>query len=300
MSSYKNTYPPDAPPPPYPADGRQYVPAAYPAPNGPPSTQPDTSSVAGPSSGGIGGFMRGLTGQVPSDLLNPPPPSFSRPPRRELPYTPFAPLTVVGIGTSLDKGFPAIPPPAAMQPHPFATHDVCEDDWVRFVGDIQKAGKLSPMNRIVAGVAPLAMGIGLAGFFVSRAIEARMKRSKSAPATQIVDHWNHYFFWPRGMEVDLIHGRHVYTERETLPADLARVGYMPTAAEGSDLDSDVEEERRTGAHPAGIAIGDRRSERRARREDRRSRRRDRRDNRSDERNARQEPWKLVITYRPPA
>lgn len=72
-------------------------------------------------------------------------------------------MTALGLGTTLDKGFSAVPPAIGVHPHPFVTHDVCEEDWTRFVGDLQKEGKLSPMNKIVAGVAPMAMGIGLAG-----------------------------------------------------------------------------------------------------------------------------------------
>ncbi|EKM56388.1 uncharacterized protein PHACADRAFT_253472 [Phanerochaete carnosa HHB-10118-sp] len=204
----------------------------------------------------------------------------------------------MGLGTTLDKGFSAIPPDAGVRPHPFATHDVCEEDWTRFVGDLRKAGKLSPMNRIVAGVAPMAMGIGLAGFFVSRAIEGRMKGRTSAPATQIVDHWNNYFFWPRGMEVDLIHGQRVYTERDSIPPDMARVGYMPSAANDSSGSNSEDEDRLHGAQPG--AITGRRAGRRARREERRSQRQERHQTRRDERSARQELWKLLITYRPPA
>jgi len=204
-------------------------------------------------------------------------------------------MTAMSLGTTLDKGFSTVPPGTAVQPHPFVTHDVCEEDWTRFVGDLQKVGKLSPMNKIVAGVAPMAMGIGLAGMFVSRAIEGRMKKGTSAPATQIVDHWNNYFFWPRGMEVNLVHGRHVYTERDNIPADMARVGYMPSAANDS-FDYGSEDDGRHAARPGGI--GGRRAGRGARRDERRSQRQEHRQTKRDERNATQEPWKLVITYRP--
>lgn len=311
-----DAYPADAPPPPYAASNGQYMPGAYTPGTYPPSRAPSRSPVppnsppvAGPSSAGagIGGFLKGLSGSEPSDLLNPPPPSFSRAPRRELPYTPFPPLTVLSLGSSLDKGFPALPPPTTVQPHPFAMHDVCEEDWVRFVGDIQKAGKLSPMNRIVAGVAPLAMGVGLAGIFISRAIENGMRKRKSAPATQIVDHWNHYFFWPRGMQVDLVHGRRVYTERETLPSDLSRAGYSVGAAKdsssssssSSDSDSDSDHKHRSDSRRDRKAERQaRREQKRARREERRARKRERRERKRDERKSRSEPWKLVITYRP--
>lgn len=110
--------------------------------------------------------MSRLTGSQPSDLLNPPPPSFSRFPQQNFPYTPFHTVVHISLGATLDKGFPMMPPPtAAGQPHPFMTHDVNEEDWTRLLGDLKKAGTLSPMNKILAGVAPMVIlpGIGFVG-----------------------------------------------------------------------------------------------------------------------------------------
>ncbi|EKM56386.1 uncharacterized protein PHACADRAFT_207639 [Phanerochaete carnosa HHB-10118-sp] len=297
MSSYTDSK--DALPPPYyNADGRQSAPPTYPA--HPSRTQPGTPPAGGSSSSGIGGFLKGLSGHSPPDLLNPPPPSFSRPLRRELPYNPFPPMTALGFGATLDQGFSTVPPTTVVNPHPFVTHDVCEEDWTRFVGDLQKVGTLSPMNKIVAGVAPIGLGIGLAGIFVSRAIERRMKSKTSAPATQIVDHWNNYFFWPRGMQVDLIHGKRVYTEHDSISADMAQAGYVPSVANDSSSSDSEDDDRlhdaQQGAQPGGA--GSRKAEKRARREERRSHKRERKQAKKDKRKARKEPWKLLITYRP--
>lgn len=68
---------------------------------------------------------------------------------------------VISTGYTLDSGFPLAPPSASTQPHPFVPHDVSEDDWLWFLADDQKVGKLSPMNKIVAAVVPMALGIGL-------------------------------------------------------------------------------------------------------------------------------------------
>ena len=59
-----------------------------------------------------------------------------------------------------------LPPPCPAAPgvgmvHPFVSHDILEEDWVRFLGDLGQVGKLSTMNRVVAGVAPMAVGVGL-------------------------------------------------------------------------------------------------------------------------------------------
>ena len=134
-----------------------------------PVPQSSTSSlqvpqaVAGPSSPSAspssGSQFKGPTA---TDLLNPPPPGFSRaPPFHELMTQPFRPFSLLSIGSGLDKGFPSVAPPSAAQPHPFIVHDVKEEDWTRLLHDIQAAGRLSPLNKIVAGVAPAAMGIGI-------------------------------------------------------------------------------------------------------------------------------------------
>ena len=97
------------------------------------------------------------------DLLNPPPPSFSRLPPPNLPYPPFPQCVVIGKGNSLTKGFPILPPQTDVQPHPFVTHDVNEDDWARFLGDVKKASKLSIMEHVVTGAVPAVLGITIVG-----------------------------------------------------------------------------------------------------------------------------------------
>lgn len=100
---------------------------------------------------------------APTDVLNPPPPSFSRAPGNNFPYSPFPPCVLHGIGETLDQGFPVVPPPSTVQPHPFATHDVKEEDWARILGDLKSVSSLSIGQKIGAGVAPMAMGVGFVG-----------------------------------------------------------------------------------------------------------------------------------------
>ena len=60
-------------------------------------------------------------------------PSFSRPRASGLPYQAFKSTYLAARGRSLDKGFSVSPPPSQEVPHPFVTHDVNEDDWLRCV-----------------------------------------------------------------------------------------------------------------------------------------------------------------------
>lgn len=124
---------------------------------------PQQQGPDGPRSPGFLERMRSNGAAKPSDLLNPPPPSFKRPPRVDLSYEPFPQCALQSLESQLDKGWPLLPPQSLAQRHPFATHDVQEEDWTRFVTDMKRVGMLSPMNHIVANVAPMAMGLGLAG-----------------------------------------------------------------------------------------------------------------------------------------
>ena len=67
----------------------------------------------------------------PGNITHDPPPlSFSRQPPENLPYDPFQPIFLIANGKFLDTGFPLAAPPSAAQPHPFASHDVNEGDWI--------------------------------------------------------------------------------------------------------------------------------------------------------------------------
>jgi hypothetical protein len=59
------------------------------------------------------------------------PPSFSRTAPPHLPYNLFPPMCLVANGNHLNTGFPLLSPPSVLQPHPFVTHDVNEEDWTR-------------------------------------------------------------------------------------------------------------------------------------------------------------------------
>jgi len=52
-----------------------------------------------------------------------------RAPQQE--YPSFEPTFLIASGKFLTHGFPALPPPSQVTPHPFASHDVSESDWTR-------------------------------------------------------------------------------------------------------------------------------------------------------------------------
>lgn len=101
-------------------------------------------------------------GQSTEALLNPPPPSFLRPPPH-VAFPPFEPIALIGPSERLDKGFVVELPVSRESPHPFAMHDVREEDWTRFLGDLKKAAALTTRDKIVSNVAPMAAGIGISG-----------------------------------------------------------------------------------------------------------------------------------------
>ncbi|TFK52374.1 hypothetical protein OE88DRAFT_1644074 [Heliocybe sulcata] len=142
----------------------------------------------------------------PSNPLDPPPPSFSRQTPQWVTYEQFPMMVTLGLGKELGDGFAELPPPSALQPHPFQRHDVQEADWHRFLGDIKAAGKLTLGENIISNVAPMTMHIGLTGMLVTKAIENKQRQNKQDPCGMLVDAWNNYFFRPRRLEVVLAKG----------------------------------------------------------------------------------------------
>jgi hypothetical protein len=106
-------------------------------------------------------------------------------------------------GKHLDKGFPLMPPPTPVTPHPFATHDVNEDDWHRFLNEVKKAGKLTGREQIEAAAVPITTRMSLTGVLASSTIENRLKEKKVVTVGELINTWNHLFFYPRRMQVIL-------------------------------------------------------------------------------------------------
>ncbi|KAI0784109.1 hypothetical protein C8Q75DRAFT_781313 [Abortiporus biennis] len=273
---------------------------------------PSRSSNANPpdaASSSNSGFLNKLKnlapGVDPEKLLDPPPPCFYRAPP-EISRVPFYPLAMLGFGSNLDKGFPTMPPPTHCNPHPFTVHDVNEEDWSTFLNHVKVAASLNGKDKLIAGVAPLGMGIGLAGLFVTKAIEKRMRNKKEEPVSIIVDNWNLYFFNPRRLNVTLAQGpRCISGSSENLPPDMQnlrpeqieRIAQDETQYDSSDSsDSESEEEMK---HDHIQPMVDRREsrkeikavrkqEKRERKEERKEARRERKEEKKDRKRMRKE------------
>ena len=142
-------------------------PTFAPSPDG---TRGGGPELPGDNPRGFMGHVKNFApGKSPKALLDPPPPPFLRPPAPGLPYAAFPAMTLLSKGATLDRGFPYAAPGCGegtvvgmeLGEHPFVAHDVNEQDWRRFLHDVRVAGSLSPLNRVVAGLAPLALGIGI-------------------------------------------------------------------------------------------------------------------------------------------
>ncbi|KAI0360330.1 hypothetical protein OH77DRAFT_1418220 [Trametes cingulata] len=198
------------------APNASHVSLASSASHTPRDTQGSSSTS---TSGGLSNLIP--RGKDVHSLIDPPPPSFLRRPSPSFPYGPFEPLEVLAAGKRLDDGFVATLPFSATQPHPFATHDVMEEDWMRFLGDLKLAGSLSIRDKVISGLAPAAIGLGIIpGLLVSFAIDSHMKKKKQKPVDELIGYWNECFFKHRRMEVLLAKGtsEEAHTHGRTSPS----------------------------------------------------------------------------------
>lgn len=191
-------------------------------------------------------------------------------------------MCLISNQADLSKGFPELPPPCQLCVHPFATHDILEEDWKRFLADVKKAGSLSAGQRIKSNAIPFVAGISLVGgFFLTGAIEKRMKAKNRNAAGDVVDHWNHYFFGPRRMEAILCQGSERLSGREGavpladpsqfhMANDLRRrASSCSSSSSSSSSSSDSDDDKNHRRHGCGSSASynfDKRQRRAARRE----------------------------------
>ncbi|KAF8704290.1 hypothetical protein RHS03_06102, partial [Rhizoctonia solani] len=85
-------------------------------------------------------------------------------------------------------------------------YNVFDHDWARLIEDIRIAAQLTKGEKATAKVLPVTKYIGCTGYFVSRAIEKKMKRKNAASVNALLEVWNEQFFRPRRLEITLCRG----------------------------------------------------------------------------------------------
>ncbi|KAI0747167.1 hypothetical protein C8Q80DRAFT_1271946 [Daedaleopsis nitida] len=147
-------------------------------------------------------------GKSSVDLLKPPPACFQRWPSGDISPRPLSIMFVVREGSRTSS---YVAPESAVSPYSFVSRDVNEHD-------VRLAGSLSPMNKVVMGIAPFAIGIGiLMAYLVYKGLtDAKV----DGPISEWMEYWNNmtssipsgrrtthelvsFFFHPRYMHVSL-------------------------------------------------------------------------------------------------
>ncbi|KAF8189361.1 hypothetical protein BJ912DRAFT_967327 [Pholiota molesta] len=132
--------------------------------------------------------------------------SFSRVPPEDLAYGPFPPIFLVAISKTLAKGFPPAPPPSSTRPHPFTSHNVLEEDWLRFLGEIHDSANLTQKD-VDRSHLPIISMIPIISPIASLSVQQYMKGQKRHKVVKVIDTWNHHFFEIRKLRVILMRGR---------------------------------------------------------------------------------------------
>ncbi|KIM75584.1 hypothetical protein PILCRDRAFT_827138, partial [Piloderma croceum F 1598] len=123
-------------------------------------------------------------------------------------YSNRSPSTyLISYSTSLSDGFPVVPPPSMMQPHPFTSHDVGEGDWSRFLGELKQNATLSGGEQLAAKGSSLVVPSFIGGMILSGAVKMAMQYNKKNSVGELVDSWNQSYFHPRGLDVILAKGQ---------------------------------------------------------------------------------------------
>lgn len=106
-----------------------------------------------------------------------------------------------------------VAPPCQEQPHPFATHDVDEEDWIHVVQGIQTAAATSQLDPAIANSRAMTVGLlGMCtlaespecgvklmqecvGMLMSAGVERCPKKKKQSAVLYLVMQWNQVWAW---------------------------------------------------------------------------------------------------------
>ncbi|KAH8105022.1 hypothetical protein DFH11DRAFT_1645252 [Phellopilus nigrolimitatus] len=177
----------------------------------------------------IGGGMplagAGAYGVPPAEQMLASPEAFSRPINRAQTFTPFTMIRVQDMDDFLDNIIQSRPPV-------LGTHDVMPEDWGRLMNDLALAWK---------GSLPLPNG--------------GPPPKPSELVKDLLDLWNHAFFFPRGVELVLYKGRNCVSGRGArLPETRLREESSDSYASSEGLDDSLSEPEGY-VPPGGSAYG---------------------------------------------
>ncbi|KDR72519.1 hypothetical protein GALMADRAFT_228809 [Galerina marginata CBS 339.88] len=160
------------------------------------------------------------------------PSAFSRAPPPELSYPAFNPIFLVAQGKTVDKGFPAAPPPSSVQPHPFTSHDVGEADWLSFLNAVRSAATLTEKD-VRRSYLPIISIIPIVNIIAATGVQKIMKNQKGGKVAKTIGIWNHLFFGPRKLRVILMKGQVKLSGQTELPPDgqFSPANLAPVAAD---------------------------------------------------------------------
>jgi len=181
--------------------------------------------------------------------MDPIPDVFSRPPPSQYAYIKFTPMSLVADTERLQDGFALIPP--ATRPgeqHPFASHDVTEEDWHKFLSDLERTAHLPPDQRFPNN------GL-IAGKRNAEAVQRRLKRDKIEPVGDFLMAWNQCFFHPRRISVILALGQKRYSGGiEGIPPDLASLQRRVSSSSQSRSHRSSDDDESDRSSP-GLGLG---------------------------------------------
>ncbi|KAH8553272.1 hypothetical protein BGW37DRAFT_485110 [Umbelopsis sp. PMI_123] len=230
--------------------------------------------------GGLLDTLFNSPGAADRKPLEPPPECFSRAPQNSQQPAPFSPVQIPCAGPRLENGFPMMYPGYVL-----STHDIPEQDWIRFIQDIAIAahwGTGQTMHTSSGYQTNYGSSRGLTGIMGMQRNTPQYGSSRQAAG--LVDIWNTYYFHQRGINMILMHGPYPITG--------------PNAYQGLETLSDDDDDGNESLVEYALgAIVDVRGRRR-RRHDRKQARRDRRDGRFGANMRQNNPFFLVIEYRP--
>lgn len=224
----------------------------------------------------------------PGDVWSELPPSFGRPPQQGWSYAAFQPFSLPVAGEQLADGFKPIYIGRVL-----ADHDVSAADWARFLEDISVAGRMTGGQQIISQVAPITMHLGATGYFVTKAIEKRMKNKKAPVIAETIEMWQQNFFLRRGLDVYVqdTTGRITgYAPGQPLPGSNSAKPVELEAQSGDDSDDDSSDSDAQHAEKT----------RKKKKQERRERKKKRREEKKQKRKDKKKPqfYLIVAPYQP--